>query len=152
MYCIPTGWSISYRKYILQITQPSQYRYAKLQYRFAVISGSPSIVEAKNKCGQLCPSFHLYLPSKQLRHHEIFTLPSVYSDKVYMDDFFNKHLEVYTEHTCQGRLYCMAKKSGPRLFSELQYNKDKLSVKQRQIARQTEKPKTGKKTSKQRGS
>ena len=37
-----TGWSISYRKYILQITQPSQYRYAKLQYRFAVISGSPS--------------------------------------------------------------------------------------------------------------
>ena len=37
-----TGWSISYRKYILKITQPSQYRYAKLQYRFAVISGSPS--------------------------------------------------------------------------------------------------------------
>ena len=36
------GWSKSYRKYILQITQPSQYRYAKLQYRFAVISGSPS--------------------------------------------------------------------------------------------------------------
>ena len=30
----------SYRKYILQITQPSQYRYAKLQYRFAVTSGS----------------------------------------------------------------------------------------------------------------
>ena len=37
-----TGWSISYRKYILKITQPSQYRYAKLQFRFAVISGSPS--------------------------------------------------------------------------------------------------------------
>ena len=37
-----TGWSISYRKYILQITKPSRYRYAKLQYRFAVISGSPS--------------------------------------------------------------------------------------------------------------
>ena len=31
-----------YRKYIQQITQPSQYRYAKLQYRFAVTSGSPS--------------------------------------------------------------------------------------------------------------
>ena len=31
-----------YRKYILLITQPSQYRYAKLQYRYAVISGSPS--------------------------------------------------------------------------------------------------------------
>ena len=29
---------ISYRKYILQITQPSQYRCAQLQYRFAVIS------------------------------------------------------------------------------------------------------------------
>ena len=29
-------------KYILQITQPSQYRYAKLQYRFAVTSWSPS--------------------------------------------------------------------------------------------------------------
>ena len=27
----------------MQITQPSQYRYAKLQYRFAVTSGSPSI-------------------------------------------------------------------------------------------------------------
>ena len=37
-----TEGSISYRKYILQITQPSEYRYAKLQYRFAVISGSPS--------------------------------------------------------------------------------------------------------------
>ena len=27
---------------ILQITQPAQYRYAKLQYRFAVTSWSPS--------------------------------------------------------------------------------------------------------------
>ena len=41
-----TGWSISYRKCILQITHPSQYRYAKLQYRFAVISGSPSRLPA----------------------------------------------------------------------------------------------------------
>ena len=40
---VSTGWSISYHKYILQITQPSQYRYAKSQYRFAVISGSPSM-------------------------------------------------------------------------------------------------------------
>ena len=38
-----TGRPRSYRKYILQISQPSQYRYAKLQYRFAVISGSPSM-------------------------------------------------------------------------------------------------------------
>ena len=30
---------------ILQITQPSQYRYAKLQYRFVVTSGSPSSKE-----------------------------------------------------------------------------------------------------------
>ena len=37
-----TRWPRSYRKYILQITQPSQYRYPKLQYRFAVTSGSPS--------------------------------------------------------------------------------------------------------------
>ena len=37
-----TGWPRRYRKYILQITQPSQYGYAKLKYRFAVISGSPS--------------------------------------------------------------------------------------------------------------
>ena len=37
-----TGWPRSYRKYLLQITQPSQYRYANLQYRFAVTSGSPS--------------------------------------------------------------------------------------------------------------
>ena len=38
-----TGWPRSYHKYILQITQPSQYRYAKLHYSFAVTSGSPSI-------------------------------------------------------------------------------------------------------------
>ena len=37
-----TGWPRSYRKYILQIMQPSQYENAKLQYRFAVTSGSPS--------------------------------------------------------------------------------------------------------------
>ena len=37
-----TGWPRSYRKYILLITQPSQYGYAKLQYRFAVTSWSPS--------------------------------------------------------------------------------------------------------------
>ena len=37
-----TGWPRSYRKYILQIPQPSQYGYAKSQYRFAVTSGSPS--------------------------------------------------------------------------------------------------------------
>ena len=36
-------WPRSYRKYILQITQPFQSRYAKLQYRFAVTTGSPSI-------------------------------------------------------------------------------------------------------------
>ena len=39
-----TGWPRSYRKYILQITQPSQYGYTKLQYRFAATSGSPSII------------------------------------------------------------------------------------------------------------
>ena len=32
----------SYRKYILQITQTSQYRYAKLQHRFVVTFGAPS--------------------------------------------------------------------------------------------------------------
>ena len=36
-----TRRSIDYRKYILQITQPSQYRYSQLQYRFAVISEAP---------------------------------------------------------------------------------------------------------------
>ena len=30
-----------------QITQPSQYKYTKLRYRFAVISGSPSIYQIK---------------------------------------------------------------------------------------------------------
>ena len=34
---------ISYRKHILQITQPSQNRWTQLQYRFAVISEAPSI-------------------------------------------------------------------------------------------------------------
>ena len=41
-HAIYTGYPISYRKYILKITQPSQYEYTKLQYRFAVISGAPS--------------------------------------------------------------------------------------------------------------
>ena len=36
-----TRRSIYYRKYILEITQPSQYRYTQLQYRFAVISEAP---------------------------------------------------------------------------------------------------------------
>ena len=31
-----------------KFTKPSQYRYAKLQYRFAVTSGSPSIVVTEN--------------------------------------------------------------------------------------------------------
>ena len=42
-----SGWPRSYCKYILRITQPSQYGYAKLQYRFAVTSGSPSSLSAK---------------------------------------------------------------------------------------------------------
>ena len=37
-----TERSIYYRKYILQITQPSLYRYTQLQYRFAVISEASS--------------------------------------------------------------------------------------------------------------
>ena len=41
-----TGRPRSYRKYILKIMQPSQYGYARLQYRFAVTSGSPSSSEA----------------------------------------------------------------------------------------------------------
>ena len=36
---------IYYRKYILKITQPSQYRCTQLQYRFAVISEAPSIID-----------------------------------------------------------------------------------------------------------
>ena len=35
---------ISYRKYTLQISQPSQYRCTQLQYRFAVISEAPSML------------------------------------------------------------------------------------------------------------
>ena len=37
-------WPRWYRTYILQITQPSQSRYAKLPYRFPVTSGSPSTI------------------------------------------------------------------------------------------------------------
>ena len=33
---------ISYRKFILQITQSSQYKYTNLKYRFAVTFGAPS--------------------------------------------------------------------------------------------------------------
>ena len=35
--------NIYYCKYILQITQPSQYRFAELQYRYAVISEAPGM-------------------------------------------------------------------------------------------------------------
>ena len=42
-----TGCPISYHKYILQITRPSQNKYTKLQYRFAVISEAPSILHLK---------------------------------------------------------------------------------------------------------
>ena len=35
---ISTRRSIYYRKYVLQIMQPSQYRYTQLQYGFAVLS------------------------------------------------------------------------------------------------------------------
>ena len=38
-----TKRSIYYRKYVLQITQPSLYRYTQLMYRFAVISEAPSM-------------------------------------------------------------------------------------------------------------
>ena len=40
---------IYYRKSILQLTQPSQYRCTKLQYIFAVISEAPSIWKYNNK-------------------------------------------------------------------------------------------------------
>ena len=40
-----TGWPRNYRKYTLQITQPSQYGCVKSQYGFAVTSGSPSTVQ-----------------------------------------------------------------------------------------------------------
>ena len=70
-----TGWPRSYRKYILQITQPSQYRYTKLQYRFAVTSGSPStIIHMYNTC--FMPSL-TYKTQKQSinhwRHNKIFS-------------------------------------------------------------------------------
>ena len=58
-----TGWPRSYRIYQLQITQPSQYGSAKLQYRFAVISGSPSTIYSstlnRNSCRK-CKYTHLY--------------------------------------------------------------------------------------------
>ena len=38
-----TERSMYYRKYMLQITQPSQYRYTQLQYIFAAISEAPSM-------------------------------------------------------------------------------------------------------------
>ena len=45
-----TGWPRSYRKYILQITKTSLNRYEKLQYRFAVNSGSPSSIVITSTC------------------------------------------------------------------------------------------------------
>ena len=57
IHYIDTGWPRSYRKYILQITQPSKYRYAKLQCRFAVTSGSPSIYLLRD-CNATKCTFH----------------------------------------------------------------------------------------------
>ena len=42
---IYTECFIYYRKYVLKITQPSQYRCMQLQYRFAVTSEAPSKYE-----------------------------------------------------------------------------------------------------------
>ena len=44
-------------KYILQIAQPSKYGYTKLQYRFAVTSGSPSIVLQEEFADQIGEMF-----------------------------------------------------------------------------------------------
>ena len=49
-----TRRSIYQRKYILQITQPSQYRYTQLQHRFAVISEAASIAVHCPLDQQLC--------------------------------------------------------------------------------------------------
>ena len=54
-----TKRSIYYRKYVLQITQPSLYRYTQLMYRFAVISEAPNklfIVILLPDCVQLVES------------------------------------------------------------------------------------------------
>ena len=40
---------MSYRKYILQITHPSQSKCSQLQYKFAVISEAPSMYLRKCK-------------------------------------------------------------------------------------------------------
>ena len=45
IYHSPLNCWAYYRKYILQNTQPSQYRYTQLQYRFEVISQAPSMTK-----------------------------------------------------------------------------------------------------------
>ena len=55
-----TGWPRSSRKYILKITQPSQYGYAKLQYRFAVTAGSSSKVKLLNLLSYLLINVDLF--------------------------------------------------------------------------------------------
>ena len=64
-----TGCPISYRKYILQITQPTKYKYTKLQNRFAVISGAPSMVPIYCMPKKSCPSL---CSESQNRHRQDF--------------------------------------------------------------------------------
>ena len=70
--CETTGWPRSYRKYILQIRQPSQYGYAKLQYRFAVTSGSPSAW----KFAETEPVYRAGYPAKPQRKGLLALFPS----------------------------------------------------------------------------
>ena len=59
----------NYREYILQITQPSQYRCTQLQYRFAVISEAPSMSrhdEVGNPGFMLKESIHINKNTKNL--------------------------------------------------------------------------------------
>ena len=55
-------------QHIMQITQPSQYGYANLQYRFAVISGTPSMMGPKKGSG-IFSTFSVRPPDRDRDEH-----------------------------------------------------------------------------------
>ena len=66
-----TGCPTSYRNIILQIKQPSQNKYTELQYRFAVISGAPSMAREILFCSYLCinKNVHKTVVCARASHH-----------------------------------------------------------------------------------
>ena len=72
---IPKFSFISYRKYILHITQPSKNRFSQLQYGFAVISEVPSSTRGQSAVG--------VFPTTLFFNNPAYSYPNPYFSPLY---------------------------------------------------------------------